>query len=251
MRKFIITAILLSATLSIQTNRSMFINQAACNNVDQETSFFPIGINFTTSMKNLNTLKVSASSLISCANKNIQVEFVLNEVGTVTTLNQIEKQVLSSLSRTSPMNLQETSEWWKDFSKNFKGITIGARVSSSMDLVSIEIIYINPEVIMTLEALGKPFLENQYNYNFDEMRTITPTTTQTVVKTQVMTPEMMEVFKKQLMTKENLGQLLDNVEGHNQAMIETKEVNGNKVQVIVQSKLVQMVKSEEINKYLV
>ena len=245
MRQFIITALILSTCLSIQTHRQLFVNKAACNHKDQSTAFFPMGINFSTSMKNLNSLQVSTSAMIPCfRSETMEVEFIFNERGTVTTMNQVENVVEPSLSRTAPMKLAELNAWWKEFAGTFKGIVVGADISSTSDLISIELFFVNSEVIATLEALGKNFVENKYNYNFDEMR---PVQTQTVIKTQAMTPEMMDIFKKQLMTQDNMAQLLDNVQGHNQAMIESQEIDGNKVQVVVKRQLVQMVNNNHSN----
>jgi len=250
MNKFIITALILSTYLSIQTHRRLIINQAECNQKDLNTSFFPIGINFTTIMNNQDNLNIGASALVPCNMMNeMKVIMIFNEVMTTHTIGGTQNVVNPSLFRTSEMSLKEMAAWWKEFAAGFENVVVKAKIVVTENLVEFNLTHVNSQLMMTLEAYELKFQEGNYTYDFDQFRKSKAAPMEVI--TTKMSPEMMEAFKQQLMSKENMQKLLDNVEDSQESMVQVMDENGTKVQVVLQRKIVQMVDDKKNEKFLI
>lgn len=253
MRAIVITAFLLSACVSIQTKKRLEINQDQCNVDNRADYYFPINLKFTTLVKDAETLSVSASTLAPCARvEDFKVEVVLEGITTVMTFNQDRSKITHSTVRSGEMTMEEMANWWGGFVKDFKSVVVGADVEVTNDKAVIQVNFMDPKLLMHLEALKLPFTENVYEYDLDAMleERRPKKQPQVEVKQMEMTPAMMEMFKQQLMSKENMAQMLDQFKTGN-AQVQTTTPDGNKIQMVIQRQIVSTLKEQEKKHFLI
>jgi hypothetical protein len=241
MRSLIIYSIFISAFLTIKISKRLEINQEACN--DQKNLFFPVNLKFVTLVNDQDNIQVSASSMAPCDRiDDFKVEVVLNGIYTSMKFNSEDKMFSEALSRTAPMSFQETADWWNSFIKGFKSVVVGANITIDDNKVIIELLHMNPNLLMHLESLKIPFREGVYNYDIDAIMEERNPTKHVVVE-QKMTPEMMNMFKQQLMNQEMMNNLLSQLKNGKADVVST-EKEGQKIEVIVSTSLKQKLDEE-------
>ena len=246
MRITIITAILLSACISIQNKKKLEINQDQCNVDKREDYYYPIHLKFSTSVRDGDPIEVSASTLAPCALvEEFVVEIVLNGIKTSMKFNSNTEEMNLALSRTEEMTMDQLAEWWNQFVPTFKYVVVGAKIEVLNNKATIEIMYMDPKVLMHLEGLKLPFTEGVYDYDIDAMLEAKRPKKQLQVQEMQMTPEILEMFKNQLMSKENMTQLMQQFKDNQSSTIETTNPQGNKIQIVLQR---QIVDSSQDNK---
>lgn len=245
MRTIVITAILLSACISIQNKKRLEINQDQCNVDDREDYYYSINLKFTSIVKDADNISISASTLAPCAFiDDFRVKVNLHGIKTVMTFNSNRTESDFSQSGTEEMSMNEMAEWWNGFVKEFKQVVVGAHVVVDNDLAEITIEYMDPKLLMHLEALKLPFVEGVYEYDLDEMVRQKQPKREVVIKEQTMTPEMLEMFKNQLMTQENMQKMLEQFKT-GQGTIQTMTPEGNQIQMVIQRQIVSTINEKD------
>jgi hypothetical protein len=246
MRSLIIYSIFISAFFAIRIKKKLEINQEHCN--DSKNLFFPINLKFTTLVNDQENIQVNASALAPCDRiDSFKIEVILNGIYTSMKFNSEDKMFSEALSRTAPMSFQETSEWWKSFIGGFKSVVVGAKVSTTDDLVLIEIKHMNPQVLMHLESLKIPFEEGVYNYDIDSIMEQRNPKPKTVITHQEMTPELLEMFKQQLMKNGQMDALINQMKQNGSGDIKKNIDGSNKIEIIVKEKIVNMMDKDKKN----
>ena len=242
MRSLIIYSIFISAFFSVQIKKRLEINQELCN--DSKNAFFPMHLKFITLVNDQENIQVNASTLIPCDRiDDFKIDVVLNGTPTTMTFNQEEKFFNEALSRTAPMTIEQTAEWWNSFINGFKSVVFEAKISVTDNQATIELVHMNPQVLMHLESLKIPFEEGVFNYDIDAVLKERQPKAQTIVQHQQMTPELMEMFKQQLMKQDKMEQLMNQL-NNGTSKIQTSKDGQNQIQIVVQRKIVDMMDNQ-------
>ena len=239
MRSFFIFALMLSTALTMKTSFKMSARAERCNGADSEDNFYPVGMIFSAKFDNMPNMIINAAALPACSNygtHKIQLEF---EPLTVTMkVNQAEQEYTPEISNPpGPMDTAGRDQWWKQNFSKFKAVVYASSVLSTDNLSIIRLKLVHSKVVGYLDSAKMQFEPYTKHYDIDaEIQRRNPPKIITQTKVE-MNPQLAAMFKQQLGQNANIEDLMKQLQGGNN-VIETIDSQGNKIQTVIQTKVV-------------